>query len=94
MNRRNFLASSVVTVAVAVPAQAATRDRPDAAVITAPVPDGLNPPGIRTGGVKMVPVVGVTAAARAGRGYAHINAVPGIAPVARVEYAISTKGHT
>jgi proline iminopeptidase len=58
MNRRNFLASSVVTVAAAVPAQAATRDRPDAAAITAPAPDGLNPPGIRTGGVKMVPVVG------------------------------------
>ncbi|MUI15804.1 proline iminopeptidase-family hydrolase [Massilia dura] len=58
MNRRNFLASSVATAAAAMPAQAATRGRPDASVITAPVPDGLNPPGIRTGGVKLVPVVG------------------------------------
>jgi proline iminopeptidase len=60
MNRRNFLASSVVTATAAFPAQAATRDsdRRAASVITAAVPDGLNPPGIRTGGVKLVPVAG------------------------------------
>ena len=57
MNRRDFLASSLATAATAVPGQAGALDERSAG-ITAPVPDGLNPPGIRTGGVKMVPVVG------------------------------------
>ena len=58
MNRRNFIASSAaIAAAAAAPAHAATRNE-RADVIAAPVPDGLNPPGIRTGGVKMVPVVG------------------------------------
>jgi proline iminopeptidase len=57
MNRRDFLASSLAAAATAVPGQAGARDERTAG-ITGPVPDGLNPPGIRTGGVKMVPVVG------------------------------------
>jgi proline iminopeptidase len=57
MNRRHFLATSVAAAA-AVPAQAATRGDRAPTDITAPVADGINPPGIRTGGVKLVPVAG------------------------------------
>jgi proline iminopeptidase len=54
MDRRNFLATSATAVAAAtaIPASAATDQ------VTVARPDGLNPPGIRTAGVKMVPVVG------------------------------------
>jgi proline iminopeptidase len=55
MDRRNFIAASMVTVAGG---GAVTQAAAAAAGVTVAKPDGLNPPGIRTGGVKMVPVVG------------------------------------
>ncbi len=57
MDRRHFLTASAVTVAAAT-ATAAPRSAPPAEQVTITKPDGLNPPGIRTGGVKLVPVVG------------------------------------
>jgi len=60
LDRRNFLTASAATVAagasVSSAATAASKTVSGGATITKP--DGLNPPGIRTGGVKMVPVVG------------------------------------
>ncbi|SDF57613.1 MULTISPECIES: proline iminopeptidase-family hydrolase [unclassified Duganella] len=52
MDRRYFLAASVVAAAGGAAAAAA----PDGITVTRP--DGVNPPGIRTAGIKMVPVVG------------------------------------
>lgn len=52
MDRRNFLAAGVATAAAA---HAAAAER-SPAIITKP--DGLNPVGVRTAGVRMVPVVG------------------------------------
>jgi proline iminopeptidase len=60
MNRRHFLATSAAASAVALqarPTQAAPADN-TSGLITTVKPDGLNPPGIRTAGVKMIPVVG------------------------------------
>jgi proline iminopeptidase len=57
MDRRHFLTASAATVAAAT-ATAAPRSAPPAEQVTITKPDGLNPPGIRTGGVKLVPVVG------------------------------------
>jgi proline iminopeptidase len=57
MNRRHFLATSAATVAAAGTASAANAITP-VEPVTVSKPDGLNPPGIRTAGVKMVPVVG------------------------------------
>lgn len=59
MDRRHFLATSAVSAGAlhTRAAQAAPADKA-AAAITAPRPDGLNPPGIRTAGVRMVPVAG------------------------------------
>ncbi|SEN65388.1 proline iminopeptidase [Duganella sp. CF517] len=54
MDRRQFIATGI---AVASPAAgAASRPAPQAPTIAKP--DGLNPPGVRTAGVRMVPVVG------------------------------------
>ena len=55
MDRRHFIAASVAATAasVATNSMAAARNE-----ITATKPDGLNPTGIRTGGVKMLPVCG------------------------------------
>jgi proline iminopeptidase len=54
MDRRHFIATGI---AVASPAAgAASRPAPQPPTITKA--DGLNPPGIRTGGVRMVPVMG------------------------------------
>lgn len=55
MDRRNFLATSAVAVAggAAAASASAAADR-----ITVTKPDGINPAGIRTAGIKMVPVVG------------------------------------
>lgn len=47
MDRRHFLAASMVAAAGGVATTAA-----------AAAPDGVNPPGIRTAGIKMVPVAG------------------------------------
>lgn len=61
MDRRNFLATGAATVAAAVStsnAAAAARAPSASNDITIVKPDGLNPPGIRTAGVRMVPVVG------------------------------------
>lgn len=64
-DRRSFLAAGVATAAAAVPlaptgavaATAATVARATSD-IAARVPDGLNPVGVRTAGVRLVPVVG------------------------------------
>lgn len=60
MNRRNFIVTgAAAAAATTVPAaQAARNEHAAAGTITAPKPDGLNPPGIRTAGVKMLPVAG------------------------------------
>ncbi|CDG83143.1 proline iminopeptidase [Janthinobacterium agaricidamnosum NBRC 102515 = DSM 9628] len=67
MDRRNFLATSVVSAVAGTVAGTASSGaavaapaRPAGGVdgITVTQPDGLNPPGIRTAGVRMVPVVG------------------------------------
>lgn len=51
MNRRDFLAAGAASVIMSA---TATR----AKGLATEVPDGLNPPGIRTAGIRMVPVVG------------------------------------
>jgi proline iminopeptidase len=60
MNRRNFIAAGAASLAVAAtpvahasPSAARTPD----SEITTQHADGLNPPGIRTAGIRMVPVV-------------------------------------
>jgi len=64
MDRRNFLAASMVTVAGSAAAKAGSSSSAAASGatkvsgVTVTQPDGLNPPGIRTAGIKMVPVVG------------------------------------
>lgn len=61
MDRRHFLTASAATVAAGAASTAvaaATRSSAPSDQITVSKPDGLNPPGIRTAGVKMVPVVG------------------------------------
>lgn len=60
MNRRELLitaAASVATGSACAPAFASTSAAPSTDVLTQH-PDGLNPPGIRTAGIRMVPVVG------------------------------------
>ena len=60
MNRRDLLvtvAASVAAGTTGASAQASTSAAPSADVLTQH-PDGLNPPGIRTAGIRMVPVVG------------------------------------
>lgn len=60
MNRRSFLvttAASVVMDAVPTPAPASPGREVSSEILTQH-PDGLNPPGIRTAGIRMVPVVG------------------------------------
>jgi proline iminopeptidase len=56
MDRRNFLSASVAGVAAGAGTAAMAASSPGGATVARP--DGLNPPGIRTAGVKMVPVVG------------------------------------
>ncbi|WP_432383505.1 proline iminopeptidase-family hydrolase [Duganella sp. P38] len=51
MDRRNFLAAGMVTVAGGAAAASANG-------VTVMKPDGVNPPGIRTAGIRMVPVAG------------------------------------
>jgi proline iminopeptidase len=60
MNRRSFLASAAASMATgAIPAHASALPCPaQRDEILTPHPDGLNPPGIRTAGIKMLPVVG------------------------------------
>lgn len=58
-SRRKFLAGGVTTLALSVigkPALAMSGDKNNSRAETVE-PDGLNPPGIRTAGIKMVPVV-------------------------------------
>src|SRR4051794_20572809 len=54
MDRRHFFATSAATVA----AVASTHSGAATQRVTVARPDGLNPPGIRTAGVRMVPVAG------------------------------------
>jgi proline iminopeptidase len=60
MDRRLFLQGSAVVSAVsAQPAAAlAANCAPQSREILTPRPDGLNPPGIRTAGIRMIPVAG------------------------------------
>jgi proline iminopeptidase len=59
MDRRIFLAAGVTTVAAgAAVAATATRNATPTGEVTITKADGLNPPGIRTAGVRMVPVAG------------------------------------
>lgn len=60
MNRRSFIASSAASAVIgtlsnASIASAGTLHSPDIAMEK---PDGLNPPGIKTAGIRMLPVVG------------------------------------
>jgi proline iminopeptidase len=55
MDRRNFIAASMVATAAAVATNSMAAARNDVTTIK---PDGLNPSGIRTGGVKMISVCG------------------------------------
>ena len=60
MNRRELLVTTVASVAAGsagAPSVASTCVAPSADILTYH-PDGLNPPGIRTAGIRMVPVVG------------------------------------
>jgi proline iminopeptidase len=60
MNRRSFLvttAGSVAMGAVLTPALSSLSSAQSSEILTQH-PDGLNPPGIRTAGIRMVPVVG------------------------------------
>jgi len=60
MNRRDLLVTAAASVAAGTAgasAFASTSAAPSADVLTQH-PDGLNPPGIRTAGIRMVPVVG------------------------------------
>ncbi|WP_263350259.1 proline iminopeptidase-family hydrolase [Acidicapsa acidisoli] len=59
MNRRSFLAATASLATAAIPTSAPALPsavQPDE--ILTSQPDGLNPPGIRTAGIKMLPVVG------------------------------------
>lgn len=58
MDRRNFLTASAATVAAGASLTAVAAPAPASGGATVAKADGLNPPGIRTGGVKMVAVVG------------------------------------
>ncbi|TFW27981.1 proline iminopeptidase-family hydrolase [Duganella callida] len=55
MDRRNFLAASVATMGAA---NAVAASANPGSGVTVAKPDGLNPVGIRTAGVRMVPVAG------------------------------------
>ena len=60
MNRRDFFVAAAASAAVGsagTPAFAST-GAPQSADILTQRRDGLNPPGIRTAGIRMVPVVG------------------------------------
>jgi proline iminopeptidase len=56
MNRRKFLASSAAATALLNATHATALPNSDQATITQP--DGLNPPGIRTAGIRMIPIAG------------------------------------
>jgi proline iminopeptidase len=61
MNRRNLLATTAASVllgAVGAPSARASSGSPGPAGTSAGPTDGLNPPGIRVAGIRMVPVVG------------------------------------
>jgi len=59
MSRRNFLATAAASAAMGAagtPVLASSGPAPSSTILTRQ-PDGLNPPGIRTAGIRMVPVV-------------------------------------
>lgn len=58
MNRRSFLATGAASLAAAATSTSASAASAQSSEITVQHPDGLNPPGIRTAGIRMVPVVG------------------------------------
>ena len=61
MNRRNFLTTSAASIAMGIAGKtgfaSASAQQRDISDITAEKPDGLNPPGIRTAGIRMLPVM-------------------------------------
>ncbi len=66
MNRRKFLATSAASIVPSFPSAVigaagktafAKESGMQVDAITVARPDGLNPPGIRTAGIRMVPVV-------------------------------------
>ena len=58
MNRRDFLMTGALAGVAAGAVAASAASSPASETVAAAEPDGLNPPGIRVAGIKMIPVVG------------------------------------
>ena len=59
IDRRRFLGAATASMAMSTACSPVESPQtPPSAEILTPKPDGLNPPGIRTAGIRMVPVVG------------------------------------
>jgi proline iminopeptidase len=58
MNRRNFLTAAATTTLLSTTRPSAAHTTTNSDDILTPKPDGLNPPGIRTAGIRMIPVAG------------------------------------
>jgi len=59
IDRRRFLGAATASMAMSTACSPVESPQtPQSAEILTPKPDGLNPPGIRTAGIRMVPVVG------------------------------------
>ncbi len=58
MNRRNFLTAAATTTLLSTTRPSAADTTLNSDDILTPKPDGLNPPGIRTAGIRMLPVAG------------------------------------
>jgi proline iminopeptidase len=59
IDRRRFLGAATASMAMSTACSPVESPRaPQSAEILTPKPDGLNPPGIRTAGIRIVPVVG------------------------------------
>src|SRR5215475_15672425 len=59
IDRRRFLGAATASMAMSTACSPVESPRASqSAEILTPRPDGLNPPGIRTAGIRMVPVVG------------------------------------
>lgn len=61
MNRRTFITTSAASMTIGIAGKtafaSAGAQQPDILNITVEKPDGLNPPGIRTAGIRMIPVM-------------------------------------
>jgi len=58
MNRRNFLTAAATTTLLSTTRTSAAETTTNSDDILTSKPDGLNPPGIRTAGIRMLPVAG------------------------------------